>query len=78
MIAEQETCVGCGAPTNGYEYVGVGEGPDAPANQHGFKAEAFPVCKACHTEPKRPMKLHYFHRSQVGKALQRAGSPTLG
>lgn len=80
MINALDKCVGCGEPTNGYEFVGIGaaQNPEVPANAHGFKAEAFPICRKCHHEPPRPLKLHYCLRSEVAKYLQRAGSPNLG
>lgn len=67
-----ELCTGCGKPTEFYEYVGVGRSED------GKSWEAYPICKACHHEPPRPLKLHYFHVSELPRALGRAGSSNLG
>lgn len=78
MHQEPGKCVGCGQPVNGYEYVGIGEATDAEPNRNGFRGRIFDICRACHTEPPRPLKLHYFHRSQAAKALQRAGASQLG
>jgi hypothetical protein len=82
-----DKCVGCNGPTNGYEYIGIGNPEDFPAHTAGAAAavpgvtgvwEAFPICRRCHHEPPRPLKLHYVHRSQVAHALRLAGSSTLG
>lgn len=63
-----ELCVGCGNPTRGYEYYGVG------LNEAGTAFEAKPICFKCHHAPPRPMKLHYFHEVQLDRAIAAANT----
>lgn len=82
MINAVDTCVGCGKPTNGYQFVGIGNPEDFPSHTGGDVVigvdgkgrEAFPICQACHHEPPRPLKMHYVERARVHDALRAAGS----
>lgn len=63
-----ELCVGCGQPTRGYEYYGVG------LNADGTAYEGKPICRSCHHTPPRALKLHYFHASQLERGLAAANA----
>ena len=72
-VIQPEGCIGCGAPALRHPMVAV--------MQDAGQWKAFPVCKACWSEPahrRLPIKGHFFTRAQEKLAVAMAGSAQIG
>lgn len=68
MSDDVELCSGCGAVAPRHPIVGV-------CHDEAGEMAAFPVCHACWTDPshrQRPLKMHFFDRSQAEAAVDAA------
>jgi hypothetical protein len=78
-------CIGCGAGGE-HQIVAIMKGTDVPADAEASTPSArgfvaVPVCADCHNDPShrvRAIKGHFFPAATAGKALQRAGSNSVG
>lgn len=64
-----ELCSGCGATAEAHPIVGV------TRDEETEKMAAFPVCYQCWVDPghrQRPLKMHFFDRSQAEVAVDAA------
>lgn len=72
-----DDCIQCGAEGN-HGMVAVMSGDHGPAlnfnDESGFGA--YPICDACYHAPR--VKAHFYVRSMMTRAVDRAGDPNLG
>lgn len=69
MADDLELCSGCGAVAPRHPIAGV-----ARDRETGLMT-AFPICNACWRDPahrQRPLKMHFFDRSQADQAVRDA------